>query len=40
MLFAVPVVIDLHRHRFEVYTLASEIHDNVDMVMELKMYMK
>ena len=36
MLFVIPVVINLHEHRFEVYTLVSEIHDNVDMVMVIK----
>ena len=40
VLFVIPVVIDLHRHRLEVCTLVSEIHDNVDMVMGIKMSMK
>ena len=26
----------MHRHRFEIFTLVSEIHDNVDLVMEMK----
>ena len=26
----------LHRHRFEIYTLVSEIHENVDLVLGIK----
>ena len=29
VLFIIPVAIDMHRHRFEKYTLVSEIHENV-----------
>ena len=29
-------MINLHEHRFEGYTLVSEIHDNTDMVMGIK----
>ena len=36
VLFVIPVIIDIHGHRFEVFTLASEIHDNVDMVLGMK----
>ena len=36
VLFVVPAVIDLLGHRFEAYTLVSEIHDNLDMVMGIK----
>ena len=32
VLFIIPVAIDMHRHRFEIYTLVSEIHENVDLV--------
>ena len=32
----IPVIIDIHRHRFEIFTLVSEIHDNVDLVMGMK----
>ena len=35
-LFVIPVIIDIHRHRFEIFTLVSEIHDNVDLVMGMK----
>ena len=33
VLFIIPVIIDIHRHRFEIYTLVSEIHENVDLVL-------
>ena len=36
ILSVIPVVSNLQRHRFEVYTLVSEIHDNVHMVMGIK----
>ena len=36
VLFIIPVIIDIHRHRFEIYTLVSEIHKNVDLVLGIK----
>ena len=36
VLFIIPVIIDVHGHRFEFYTLASEIHENVDLVLGIK----
>ena len=36
VLFIIPVIIDIHGHRFEIFTLVSEIHDNVDLVMVMK----
>ena len=30
------MIIDIHRHRFEIFTLVSKIHDNVDLVMGMK----
>ena len=33
VLFIIPVIIDIHRHRFEMYTLVLEIHKNVDLVL-------
>ena len=36
VLFVIPVIIDVHRHRFEIFTLVSKIHDNVDLVMGMK----
>ena len=35
-MFIIPVIIDVHRHRFEIYTLVSEIHENVDLVFRIK----
>ena len=35
-LFIIPVIIDVHRHRFEIYTLVSEIHENIDLALGIK----
>ena len=34
--FVIPVIIDIHGHRFKIFTLVSESHDNVDLVMGMK----
>ena len=36
VLFIILVIIDVHGHRFEIYTLVSEIHENVDLVLCIK----
>ena len=36
VLFVILVIIEIHRHLFEVFTLVSEIHDNVDLVLGMK----
>ena len=36
VLFIIPVIIDAHGHRFEIYTLVSEIHENIDLVLGIK----
>ena len=36
VLFVIPIIIDIHGHRFEVYTLVSEIHKNIDIVLGIK----
>ena len=36
ILFVIQVIIDIHGHRFEIFTLVSEIHHNVDLVMGMK----
>ena len=36
VLFVIPVIVDIHRHRFEIYTLVSVIHENVDLVLGIK----
>ena len=35
-LFIIPTVIDIHGHRFEMFTLVSEIHENIDLVFDMK----
>ena len=36
VLFIIPVIIDEQRHRFEIYTLVSEIHESIDLVLGIK----
>ena len=36
VLFIIALVIDIHGHRFEIFTLVSEIHENVDLVLGIK----
>ena len=36
VLFIIPVIIEVHGHRFKIYTLISEIHENVDLVLGIK----
>ena len=36
VLFLIPVIVDIHGHRFKIYTLVSEIHENVDLVLGIK----
>ena len=36
VLFVVLVIIEIHGHLFEVFTLVSETHDNVDLVLGMK----
>ena len=36
VLFVIPEIINVCRHRFEVFTLVSEIHVNVDLVLGMK----
>ena len=36
VLFVIPVTIEINGHRLEVFTLVSEIFDNVDMVLGIK----
>ena len=39
VLFMIPTVIDIHDHRFEIFTSASEVHENVDLVLRKRIYM-
>ena len=36
VLFIIPVIIDVYRDRFKIFTLVSEIHKNVDLVLGIK----
>ena len=36
VLFLIPVIITIKNHRFEIFTLVSEIHENVDLVLGSK----
>ena len=36
VLFVILVIIEIHGHLFEVFTLVSEIHENVDLVLGMK----
>ena len=36
VLFVIPVIINIQSHRFEIFTLVSEIHENVDLVLGIK----
>ena len=39
VLFVIPVIIDVHGHRFEIFTLLTEIYENVDLVLGIKMFL-
>ena len=36
VLFVILVIVEINKHRLEVFTLVSEISDNVDMVLGIK----
>ena len=36
VLFVISVIITIQKHRFEIFTLVSEIHENVDLVLGIK----
>ena len=36
VVFIVPVIIEVNEHIFEVFTLVSKIHDNIDLVLGMK----
>ena len=40
VLFIIPIVIDMHGHRFKTLTLVSEIHENVDLVLGIRIYLR
>ena len=36
VLFIIPIIVDIHGHRFKIYTLVSEMHENVDLVLGIR----
>ena len=36
VVFIIQIIVDIHRHRFEIYTLVAEIHENVDLILGIK----
>ena len=36
VLFIIPTIIEVHGHRFKIYTFVSEIHEDVDLVLGIK----
>ena len=36
VLFVIPIIMTIQKHRFEIFTLVSEIHENVDLVLGIK----
>ena len=36
VLFVIPLIVDIHAHRFEIFILVSEIHEKVDLVLGIK----
>ena len=36
VMFVIPVVVTIQKHRFEIFTLVSETHENVDLVPGIK----
>ena len=36
VLFIISIVIGVHGHRLQIFTLVSQIHENVDLVLEIK----
>ena len=36
VLFVIPVIMTIQNHRFEMFTLVSEIHENVDLIIDIK----
>ena len=36
ILFVILIVVNISGHKFEIYTLVSEIHENIDLVLGIK----
>ena len=40
ILFVIPIVVNICGYRFKVYTLVSKIHENVDLVLGIKIMLE
>ena len=40
VLFVIPVIMTIQKHRFEIFTLVSEIHENVDLVIGITEFIR
>ena len=40
ILFVVHVIMTIQNHRFEIFALVSEIHENVDLVIGIKNFLE
>ena len=36
VVFIILIIVDIHGHRFEIYTLVSEINENIDLGLGIK----
>ena len=36
VLFVIPVILTIQNHRFKIFTIVSEIHEDVDLVVGIK----
>ena len=36
VLFIIPVMVDIHGHRFDIFTLVLKIHENENLVLGIK----
>ena len=36
VLFIIPIIFDIQRYIFDIYTLVMEIHENIDLVLGIK----
>ena len=39
VLFVIQIIIDIHGYRFKIHVLVSEIHENIDIALGIKIYL-
>ena len=39
VLFVIPVIVTIQKHRFEIFMLVCEIHENVYLVLGIEIYL-